>query len=250
MNNTSHALSVVELEFDRSAADLKRVEATLAKEFGDLYPSTSINPHRLLQRIENLRSELPYLERESDRLVSEKRSALAAIEALKATFAALSDTAARADAQGNVLAGGAAAVERMTSAAAASRQHIASVAVVRTSLLDESQLIRGGREIDLRLGFVEETAAPTAPPAAVGSAIERTEWASIPSVIASSTSYDAVQQLWQRLCTVSIERHDCNFSMSQLLALGAVASADDVRLHALGALRKISLFGNAIEVHL
>jgi hypothetical protein len=52
MNNTSHALSVVALEFDRSASDLKRVEATLAKEFGDLYPSTSIKPHRLLQRIE------------------------------------------------------------------------------------------------------------------------------------------------------------------------------------------------------
>lgn len=242
--NVAHALSVVECEFDRSTADLKRVEEALAKEFDDLYPRTSINPHKLLQRIERLRAELPYLEREADRLVSEKRSAFATVEALKATFVALADTAARADVHAGDDGEGAKAVDRLTSVVAASRQHVASYSAAP---VDEAQLIRGGQEIDLRLALAEE--AMSAPSAAVSArAINRADFASIPSVIASSTSFEAVQQLYDALCAIVAERHDPNLSMSQLVALGAVASADDVRLHALGALRKISLYGNAIEL--
>lgn len=245
--SVAHALSVVECEFDRSTADLKRVEETLAKEFGDLYPRTSINPHMLLQRIERLRAELPHLEREADRLVSEKRSAFATVEALRATFVALGDTAARADVRDTDGDEGAKAVDALASAVAASRLHVAAYSSAPP--VNEAQLIRDGHEIDLRLALAEEADRASAPPAAPSSAIGRADWASIPSVIAASTTLEATEQLLAKLAAIVAERRDPHLSMSQLVALGAVASADDVRLHALGALRRISLFGNAIEVH-
>jgi hypothetical protein len=241
--NSSHALSLVECEFDRAAAEVKRVERKLAKEFDDLYPRTSINPQKLLQRIENLRAELPHLEREADRLVSEKRSAIATVESLKSTFIALADTAARADVRDD--AEGARAVDRLASAAEFSRQHIASIGTVP---VDDSQLIGGGQELDMRLALADEDMS--AIPASAMALISRADWASIPSVIGNASTYDAVQQLWERLAAAATERGDRHLSMSQLLAMDAITSADDVRLHALGALRKISLFGNAIEVHI
>ncbi|KAG8464298.1 hypothetical protein KFE25_003361 [Diacronema lutheri] len=242
--NVAHALSVVECDFDRSATELKRVEETLAREFDALYPRTSINPHKLLERIERLRAELPYLEREADRLVSEKRSAIATVEALKGTFSALADTAARADVRDGSVADGAKAVDQLSHTLAASRLHIAALSAAP---VDEAQLIRGGREIDLRLALAEEPLAARAAP--IATAISRTDWASVPLVIASSTSLDAVQRLHDALGAIVAQRRDPHLSMSQLVALGAVASADDARLHALGALRKISLGLNEIEVH-
>lgn len=242
--NVSHALSLVECEFDRAAADVKRVEQKLAKEFDDLYPSTSINPQKLLQRIENLRAELPHLEREADRLVSEKRSAIATVESLKSTFIALAATASRANVENLDDAEGARAVDRLACAAAASRQHIASIGAAP---VDDSQLIGGGQELDMRLALADEDAGSM--PAASAALLSRADWASIPSIIASASSFDAAQQLWTRLAATATERGDRHLTMSQLLAMEAVSSVDDARLHALGALRKISLFDGAIEVH-
>lgn len=264
--NTAHALSVVECEFERSAADLKQVEATLAKEFDDLYPKTSINPHKLLQRIENLRAELPQLEREADRLVSEKQAAVATVGALKGTHATLSDTAARADLRDDdELAGGARSVHSLEAAAAQSRQQQAAAAVAQVAV-DAEQLIQGGAEIDIRLALAGGGGAGALSSPASGSAAARggggagagapggsgaiadAEWSQVPTIIANATSRADAAELDARLRSLAHERRDAHLSMSQLVALGLASGSEDARLHALGAIRRIELRANEIVV--
>jgi len=240
-----HAISVVELEFERSAADLKQVEAALAKEYDALYPKTSINPQKLLQRIEQLRAELPELEREAERIVAEKRTAIATVETLRATHATLTDTAARADLDSSTLTAAADASIRLAAAAESSRRHASTASLIH---VDPTQLIERS-ELDMRLELTDAPATQSTDGAAQSvPSVSAAEWSSVPAMIKAATSIDSVSDLWGRLQTLVRERRDPELSMSQLVVLGLASGGDDARLHALGAMRKISLGDNAIQV--